>query len=606
MTHTDANGRTRSAEYDRLGRIIERKNSTGVTLVSYQYSFVPNYVRTTTHTPTGNIWKEDHYDGLGRNDVTLSVGQRGGSDPIRVVQEFNDRGVPWKKSYPHWSSEAGSEHWNYTILENDDPDYPSGAWTRMGQNRTVKIWSELNSTGDMAHSQIHYESPLSEKSIRIDNELNTERRVIRDAFGNRIAVWEPDRSGSVGSYQIPQGQLTQYGYDAMGRLEFVRRHVSSSQDQDSDPVTNIYYDTLGRKIKMDDPDTGASLYRYDAIGNLTRSIDARGIEVARQYDNLNRLTRVVFPDVDKGLFQEHAYTYDSGDGNYLIGRLARVTSPASTVDYSYDREGRTELIRRSIDGITYETAMQYDYAGRQELMTYPDGMRLQYGYDTASQALDNITDPDTGQVWLADLQINQFGSDELLRLGNGVKRTVDFDYAGRAINLVTEAGSTILSDLKYTFDLKSNIIRIQEMSGLSPKGDMQYQYDAFDRLTAAWGTTMSGVDAGTQSAPAYQYSYDELGRMIANSRFLNSSFSDYALEYEYPSNPNYDGPAHAVSGIKFKKEGFPDVYAHQFDYDQTGNLIHSTNEAAALEKKRHRSNICLGCFRTSTFGYQRC
>jgi RHS repeat-associated protein len=586
LSHTDANNRTRTAEYDGLGRITVRKNSTGDTITSHQYGFVPNFIRTTTHTPTGNVWKEDHFDGLGRIFETLAVGQRGQADPTRIVHVFNDRGDVWKTSSPHWSSESGSEHWAYSILENDDPVNPTGMWARMGLNRPLKTWSELNSAGDMKRTEYVYETPLSTKSIHLNSTINTERRVVMDAFGFRTGVWEPNASGNVGTYPVLQGQFTRYGHDALGRLEFVRRHVASNQDQDADPITNIFYDTLGRKIKMDDPDSGLSLYGYDASGNLTRSVDARGVEVIRQYDQLNRLSRTAYPDMATGSLLEHVYTYDTGDGSNLVGRLDKVTSPASATTYSYDQEGRADRVQRVIDGVTHETTSQYDYGGRKLLMIYPNGMRLQYGYDTATQSLKTITDPDTGQTWLSDLQMNQFGSNRVMTLGNGVKRTVTFDYAGRATHLltesVTESGTTTLSELNYTFDLKSHITNIQETAGPTPKGDMQYQYDALDRLIQAWGTTMSGADAGSQAAPAYQYSYDVLGRMISNNRFLNSTFSDYTLEYEYSTNPNSVKPAHAVRSIRFKKDGSPDAYAHQFNYDSVGNLVQSTNGAAAL------------------------
>ncbi len=40
--------------------------------------------------------------------------------------------------------------------------------------------------------------------------------------------------------------------------------------------TTIVYDLAGRKLGMDDPDMGVWTYAYDALGQLTSQVDARG------------------------------------------------------------------------------------------------------------------------------------------------------------------------------------------------------------------------------------------------------------------------------------------------------------------------------------------
>jgi RHS repeat-associated protein len=217
-------------------------------------------------------------------------------------------------------------------------------------------------------------------------------------------------------------------------------------------------------------------------------------------------------------------------------------------------------------------------------LTYPDQMQLAYEYDPATQALDRIREPASGQVWLADVETGKFGKASSIVLGNGVARTVQFDFTGRAHRLLTVADAATLSDLHYAYDANSNITRIQETAGPSPRGDMYYSYDTLDRLAKAWGTTMSGQPAGTELSPLFRYGYDPLGRMTHNSRFLNATYAGYTLEYEYSANPDSDRPAHAVRGIRFVKAATPTVYAHLFSYDRAGNLVRSTNEAGAVAR----------------------
>jgi len=592
LSHTDANGHTRSAEYDGLGRIIARRNATGDMVNSYEYgfwerapssggaTFSPNRVRTIIHTPTGSIGSEEHHDGLARHYQTLTLGQRGVWDPMRIVAEFNDREIGWKQSCPHWVSEAGAEHWTVTLLETDSVTTPmaaTGLWARMGLDRPVRVFRELDQ-GQTSFESVVYETPLSRKLI---DARGNKRRETKDAFGNIIAVWEPNGTGSVGSYEVPKGQLTRYGYDALGRLEFVRRHINADALHTSDAVTRTTYDTLGRKVHSDDPDSGVSIYGYDANGNLIRSVDARGAEIIGSYDPLNRLASITFPDVTNGATLKHAYKYDTGTGTNLVGRLSSVSSPNCVISYSYDDEGRIAGVNRRIENVDYLTTTQHDYAGRETMKVYPDGMRLLYTYDPTTQALDQISDPDSGQVWLADVAMSKFGTVAAFALGNGTVRTNTFDYVGRATRLLTRSGTASLSDLRYDFDPNSNILGIRELAGPIPLGDMHYDYDALDRLTAAWGRTMSGMDAGTAGNPAFQYDYDTLGRMAFNSRFWEPTYSGYALEYEYSASRSSGYPTHGVIGIRFTKAGSPPIDAHRFEYDAAGHLVRSTNEVGA-------------------------
>ncbi len=589
LSHTDANGQTRTAQYDALGRITARRDSTATTVTSYRYGFFefraeekvffPNLVRTTTYTPTGATWSEKHYDGLGREYQGLALGQKGESNPIRTATEYNDRGYAWKVSHPHWLRDSATAHWTYTFLENDNTEKASGLkqWDHPGLNRPRITLTELNQSQDSMTELIH-ESPLSIQSV---DARGAGTREIKDGFGNIVENWEPNAQGNVGVPGAYEGRMTGKGYDALGRLEFIRRSFDPDFP-DRDPVTRISFDSLGRMTRLVDPDTGTTLYEYDAAGNLLRSLDARGVAVDRRYDALDRLTVLTCPDLATTGVLSHIYNYDAGDGEYLIGRLAGVHSPACSVSYSYDRDGRVGRERRTIDGITYQTSSQFDFAGRLTGLTYPGGMKLTYHYDPFTQALDAVVDSDSGQVWLSDVQMSPFDTAEEFRLGNGLTRTVAFDWIGRAIRLQTSLYASSLSDRHYTFDLNSNVTRIEELAGDTPRGNMHYEYDLRDQLISAWGTTMSGANAGEGVDPGFSYAYDALGRMTSNGRFDNPAYGDRTLEYEYSTNPQSDKPAHGPRGIRFTKAATPTVYAHKFQYDAAGNLVRSTNEAAAM------------------------
>ncbi len=615
FSETDLNNRTRTASYDALGRLISRTNSAGEIVVSFEHyffedktsHFVPNRTRRVTHTPTGDVWTEQHMDGLGRPYQTLTVGDRGPSDPVRVVQYFNDRGQVWKVSQPHWLSEADTRvgH-NYRFAEVDalsfvsenDLDLSVYPWKEPGLNRLYQNWTELELTFDIdvgyypsaiSKTTVVQESPLATKTIRNRGDIDVERRDLFDAFGDHVGIWEADAGGSVGSLSAPTGSHTKFGIDALGRLCAVRRFRNGNSPDVGDLVTLAQYDTLSRRIYIDDPDSGEMVFRYDANGNVLQTTDARGVTVEHEYDALNRATRTSYPNLETGFIDEHLHFYDTGIGTNLEGRVSRIESPDSTIQFSYDDEGRTDWIRRAIDGVPYESASTFDYAGRITDQIYPDGMHLKYEYNSPAQLLTDVYNSGSGQVYLADKTYGVFGFPDEWILGNGVggqgvTQKQERDAAGRVSRQYIEQtpGGTVLSDLYYAFDLSSNVTRIQEMAGPAPFGDMNYSYDSRDRLLNAYGTTMSGEDAGTMGAPRFAYDYDAFGRMIMNSRFRNGSYPGYDADYQYPADASIGSANQAVQSILLTSGGQPDVVAHTFTYDETGNILTSTNGIGAV------------------------
>ena len=69
-------------------------------------------------------------------------------------------------------------------------------------------------------------------------------------------------------YNAGSAYTTHYNYKSTGELARVTDHLGN--------ITNIQYDSLGRKTSMGDPDLGAWIYGYDRVGNLISQTDARG------------------------------------------------------------------------------------------------------------------------------------------------------------------------------------------------------------------------------------------------------------------------------------------------------------------------------------------
>ncbi|NJM52595.1 MAG: RHS repeat protein [Blastocatellia bacterium] len=128
----------------------------------------------------------------------------------------------------------------------------------------------------------------------VTDQAGRKRRGTSDALGRMIRVIED-----------PDGQnlATDYVFDTLGNL---RRTIQGEQSR------YFMYDSLGRLLRAKqpeqdanpslaatDPITGNSqwsvAYAYDANGNITSTMDARGISITGTYDNLNRLTCGIIP-----------------------------------------------------------------------------------------------------------------------------------------------------------------------------------------------------------------------------------------------------------------------------------------------------------------------
>ena len=80
------------------------------------------------------------------------------------------------------------------------------------------------------------------------------------------------------------------------------------------------YDMLGRRTALESPDGGRQEFAYDECSNLARETSSvlrgRSKQILYEYDGLNRLVRVDYPDTVDTL-----YTYGgSGDTHGAAGK----------------------------------------------------------------------------------------------------------------------------------------------------------------------------------------------------------------------------------------------------------------------------------------------
>ncbi len=353
--------------------------------------------------------------------------------------------------------------------------------------------------------------------------------------------------------------------------------------------TSYLYDRLGRAYLTinTDPDGAAgpltsplSFVRYDSVGNAIAQYSPRGVtrvngvvtvdekyKTTLQYDALDRLIRVEYPDIDldpntnldgplgKPVSQ---FTYDA-DGNQLsaLDPLGRKT--VST----YDAAGLVRTLSMFATGSSVASAttqMTYDDRGNLVASIDPLGITTKIEYDLLDRAVkvdgqdivvDGVTQTRESRT-IYDLANNAISSiDEL-----GRATTVTYDGANRPISTLLPSADGQPRRSSTVFDTVGNPVRTIDANGQIQRSI----YDDADRITKSiepngsttemaydvYGNMISLKDpGGVQSIRVY----DRLMREIQDGQVVGSGVvvAGGKITGVTPTNVNFRTSAYDVS-----------------------------------------------------------
>ena len=371
-------------------------------------------------------------------------------------------------------------------------------------------------------------------------------------------VWEK----SIGSDSVAVG-LTQYSYDALGRLECTAVRMNTAEyaaietgaeagtidactqqasgNHGLDRITKTIYDAAGQVLQVrvgvdsHDATTGTDVeaaevtYSYTPNGKIEHLIDANGNRTTYEYDGFDRLKRWRFPsDAGAPLFDDT--DYDSA--------IDETTTPsASTSDfeeYTYDANGnRLTLRKRDGSIITYA----YDALGRMTSKSFPN-TKTSGTYDERAEL-----------AWKFRRDVHY--SYDL----RGLQTAVRFDNTGGQGILTDYDGFGRITQTTSTLDGKNHVIGSgydangNRTSVTHPDGTtFTYAYDGLDRLdylvdpNGGW-VVNPGYNAKGQLSSYYRngnaidtvFKYDTVGR-LDSLRFLDV-VSSAQVRWDFTRNP---------------------------------------------------------------------
>lgn len=464
-----------------------------------------------------SIWKTD-WDASGDYAGTSIVILNGRGLPIgqisllgnlpanAILTKYDALGRVWKQTLPHRGDQT--PQWNET------------AYDALG--RVVLTRAADGSTQSQVYDESGRPDAASTKpgqTVRTSDAWGRERWMRYNALGQleEVVMPNPARPGVM----EPGSVATTYRYDALGDLVETRQGPLPQ-------VRKFRYDSLGRLTHQYLPEklptldeagryggTGAQwsdVYIYDAVGNQTAHVDARGVKTVYDYGNdpLRRVHRITF---EMPQFSDPAnpimpsatvfYSYrNTGDRNQLqIVSTEGIGSETFTYDDHSRLETKTLVVYGAHNG-ALPLVLKYtpDSLNRLATITYP----AEYGVPAApakelvySFGIGNHVSSATfgGQLYASSLTYNAAGQVTSGRIGpsgpNQPVETYDYDpQTGLLQHQNVARGGNSLLDLTYDYLLAPGKVGrsgqvTKVIDNLDHAGNRSYFYDGWGRLGKA-------------------------------------------------------------------------------------------------------------------------
>ena len=517
-TVTDSQGRVTTLSYDASGEHLTTVLSSDGRTTAYSYlsgQGAPREHALSQITYPGNSHRSFTYDAQGRVATTYADGNAGlitfGYDSTGTVTATNALGHTSKFYFDDYGQ----------ILKTVNP-LGHSVLIGLDEDRNVK------KVTDPAGRSYAYDYDSKGNLTRFTDPLGQATRFTYTADFNRLATLSDAKSN-----------LTRYGYDARGNLKSITYPDSSAESWT--PLANglpetwtnrrgkaitVTWNTQSLPTRKTYADGTHVDFTYDAMGNLTTTVDATGT-TTYTYDGNEYLIQIDYPG---GRWLK--FTYDSAGR-----RSTSLNQLGHQLTYHYDTPGRLSHIvnEASVEIVRYH----YDTAGRLERKDLGNGVYTIYEYDAAGQLLHLINrKPDASVLSRFDYTYDVRGRRMTMATIDGAW-TYDYDETGQLTRAVFASTNVTIpsQDLNYEYDALGNRIRTIEngvttaytsnnLNQYKRSGDTTFEFDADGNLkteTSPSGTTTYSYDDEnrliglTKGADSWTYTYDAFGQRVATT-----------------------------------------------------------------------------------------
>ena len=346
-------------------------------------------------------------------------------------------------------------------------------------------------------------------------------RMLTDVGGEgQTTTFTYDKNGNVLTSKDPLNHTTTFTYDQLNRMKTAalsgtttytydeHDRVLSAKDANNH-TTSYVYDGFGDRIQTASPDSGTSVYYYDADRNLTEADLPGSLTMQATYDARDRVLATTYPS-DSTLNVSRTYDQSGTIGGfnygYGIGHLTSATDQAGSLKLGHDERGNVTAEERVITSVgTLDTSTAFDSAGNISSITYPSGTVVGYGRDSMGQVTSVTAQPPgagSPSNVVTSVTYEPFGPVTGMSFGNGITGTYAYDNDYRATSRVDNGGTDVLN-LAYGWYANNSVNTITD--SVNAADSQTFGYDSYDRLTSA--------TSGTGGYGSWVWTWDYVGNV---------------------------------------------------------------------------------------------
>jgi len=553
---TDENEQSTTFDYDAFGRLTEARNAAGEVTATYAYHFTadtpatdPSYVQVSKPLQgTAAVRATEYLDGLGRS-VQHQV--QDGTEAVVTATEYDALGrisKAWKPYLYHTGDAFDPAYRSHAQDYYDGAPGPSSGARPYLESRYLtdplaRIRAVLAEGNDDEGRSVRTEYgtarlgayPYTHHTIL--NEEGHRTRTYFDAFGNRVRVETGDGAietlfvydvrGQLVQGTDPQGLLTHYRYDPLGRLT-----AKTTPDADGDGDGEAGNETaIGADVDY--------RYAYDPAGNLRFSVDpneaAGGLVRFHTYDEHARPVLIGQAAATIAQFDPLApygtYAFEQADGHAAWLAVHAYDDVPDTTAFPWNRFSWNGLTVTNARGRLAATAFRFTDQALpatlvlDELIIMNDGETHRFearehlearhvSFTGTTEAVFNSGEEirltpgfvaGAGALFHAAIDTTLLGGDGAQDEAGWGRKVYGYDAEGRVQDLVVDLGPDFESRrVHYAYDRQGNVVKVSYQEGAPDAFFTWYEYDEAGRLHLIKTNTADNTSAAVTEA-VYTY-----------------------------------------------------------------------------------------------------
>jgi len=481
-------------------------------------------------------------------DATLRVVRATNPDGTRARTEYEPLAT---RGFDENDTDPASPHFNTPMVSISD-----GLGRLIRVDEMVRLNDDGTPSGSINTWTTRYQYDLNDRLTRITDSQNNVKLMRYDGLKRKTFMNDPDCGVSTNIYDDAsnlietvdaKGQRITYTYDGVNRTLTDDYHDDNSTEfsYHRSPDVTYHYDEPAASVDQGDGTRatarnvkGALAYVEDITGEEHTSFDARGrIEwtVKRILDP--ELSPTLTPESSKLVAYKTAFEYDSVD------RVTRMIYPDNDeVTYQYNARSLLDGISGGPTG-NILSGLGYLPSAQQERIGYGNGVQTSYAYDNRARLTRLLT-----QQPLSSTELVHF--------------TYDFDPVSnirgiddRRPESLVPAGDPRRNTQRFQYDSLYRLTRVQ-YNPINPQPStnlISYRYDRLGNMLAQ-SSDITHLEKG--------FSVTDLGAMAYGGAAGRSNRVG-----RQPTDP--PGP-HALTSISQLSTNNPQL--RQYPYDANGNM----------------------------------